>query len=242
MASSSLSLVAPTVRRRAVVQQDLQLFDVVDRLAGEQGMRAAGVVADHAAERAAAVRRRIGSERQLMRFGGVAQRIEHHAGLHAREPADRIDLEDPVHVLREVEHHRDVAALAGEAGAGAPRQDRRVELPARRHRRDHIVGIARNDETDGNLTVVRAVGGVQRAAAAIEAHLAADHPLQLPFEVGGLGKRIDRFRVRAERQAARWLAEWAASYESPARASRAPPSRRPLGAARPPAADPSRCR
>ena len=40
----------------------------------------------------------------------------------------------------------------------------------------------------GNLAVVRAVGGVQRAAAAIEPHLAADHPFQLPLELGGLGK------------------------------------------------------
>ena len=145
----------------------------------------------------------IGPERQLVRFGGVAQRIEHDAGLHARESADRIDLEDPVHVLREVEHDRHVAALSGEAGARAARQDGRVVLPARGHRRDHIVGIAGNDEADRNLAVVRAVGRVERAAAAIEPHLAADHPLQLALELGGLSKRIDRFCVRAEREGAR---------------------------------------
>ena len=62
----------------------------------------------------------------VMRLGGVAQRIEDDARLDAREPLRRIDLQDPVHVLREVEHDRDVAALAGEARAGAPRQDGRA--------------------------------------------------------------------------------------------------------------------
>ena len=67
----------------AVVEQDAQLLDVVDRLAGQQRVRAARVVADHAAERAAAVRRRIGTERQLVRLGAVAQ------ACRARRPAGR---------------------------------------------------------------------------------------------------------------------------------------------------------
>ena len=182
-------------QQRPVVEQDLQLFDVVDRLARQQGMGAARVVADHAAQRAAAVRGRIGPERQLVHLGGVPQRVEDDARLHAREPALGIDLEDPVHVLREIEHHGDVAALAGEAGAGAARQDRRVERAARRHRRDHIVRVAGDDEADRDLAVVGAVGRVERAAAAVEADLAADRPLQLQFEAGGLCERIDRFRV-----------------------------------------------
>jgi hypothetical protein len=93
-------------------------------------MRAAGVVPDHPAQRAPAVGRRVGSKRQLVRFGGIAQRIEHDAGLHAREATDRIDLEDPVHVLREVEHHRHVAALSGEAGAPPRGAGRGHETPA----------------------------------------------------------------------------------------------------------------
>ena len=104
----------------------------------------------------------------------VAQRVEHDARLHAREPLARVQLEDLVHVLREIEHDRDVAALPGEAGAGAARQHGRAVLPARRDRRDHIVGIARNHEADGDLAVVRAVGRVQRAAAAVEADFALD--------------------------------------------------------------------
>ena len=56
-----------------------------------------------------------------------AQRVEDDAGLHAGDALLDIDLENAVHVLREVEHDGDVAALAGEARAGAAREDRRVE-------------------------------------------------------------------------------------------------------------------
>ena len=53
-----------------------------------------------------------------------------------------VELENPVHVLREVEHDRDVAALPGEARARAARQHRRVRTlgtPPRRHARRLIV-------------------------------------------------------------------------------------------------------
>ena len=92
----------------------------------------------------------------LCASAAAAQRVEHDAGLHAREPALRIELEDPVHVLREIEHDRDVAALAGEARAGAARQHRRAELAADRDGRRDVVGVAGHDEADRNLAVVRA--------------------------------------------------------------------------------------
>ena len=101
------------------------------------------------------------AERELVRFGA------RRAAYRARRPAARarsavrIDLEDPVHVLREVEDDRDVAALAGEARAGAAREHRRAELPARRDSGGDVVGVARNDEADRDLAVVGAVGGVQ---------------------------------------------------------------------------------
>ena len=164
----------------AVVEEDPQLLDVVDGLPGQQRVRAAGVVADHAAERAAAVRRRIRTERELVRLGAAPQRVEHDTRLDAREPAFRIDLQNAVHVLREVEDHRDVAALAGEAGAGAARQNRRAESPARRDRGRDVFGIARHDEADRNLAVVRGVGRVQRAAARVEADFPAHRLCGVP--------------------------------------------------------------
>ena len=168
-------MVAPTVISRPVVEQHAQLFDVIDGLPRQQGMRAAGVVADHAAQRAAAMRRRVGAERQLVALRSIAQRIEHHARLDARKRLVRVDLQDSIHVLGEVQNHGNVAALAGQARASPARQHRRAEFAARRNRRLHVVRVARNHQTNGNLAIVRAVGGVQRPAAAIEAHFAAHH-------------------------------------------------------------------
>ena len=57
-------------------------------------VHAAGVVADHAAERAAVVGGGIGSEGQVMLLGGIAQVVEDHAGLHPGQLADGIDFEN----------------------------------------------------------------------------------------------------------------------------------------------------
>ena len=82
------------VRRRrahahahAVVGQDVELVDVVVGLARHHRVHAARVVADHPAERAPAVRRRVRPERQADALGLVAQAVEHDARLHARLPA-----------------------------------------------------------------------------------------------------------------------------------------------------------
>ena len=167
---------------RAVVQHHVELVDVVDGLAAHQRVDAARVVADHAAERAAAVRGRIGRERQLMHFCGVTHAIEHDARLHARDLPRRIERDDAVQVFREVHDDRDVAALAGEARARAARQDRRARFAARRDRGDDVGFVERNDEPDGNLAIVRRVGRVERARAGVEAHFAAHGLLQRALE------------------------------------------------------------
>ncbi len=65
----------PTVRRDSVVGHYFQGFDVVIRLAAHDGVDAAGVVADHAADGAAVVAGGIGGEGQVIFFGGVAEVI-----------------------------------------------------------------------------------------------------------------------------------------------------------------------
>ena len=197
IASSSASLVLPDGHPGAVVQHHLELVDVVDGLAAHQRMDAARVVADHPAERAAAVRRRIGRERQVVHFCRVTHAIEHDAGLHARDLRRGIERDDAVQVLREVHDDRDVAALAGEARARAARQDRRAGFAARCDRRRDVGFVERNDEPDGNLAVVRRVGGVERARAGVEPHFAAHGALQRALERFACGKNVARMRVRA---------------------------------------------
>src|SRR5262245_9395421 len=136
----------------------------------------------------------------MKRLGSIAEGIEHHSGLHAREPLDRINLEDLVHVLREIQDDRDVAALAGKARPCAAGQHRGAEFPADGNCRHDVIAVTRNDEADRDLSIVRAVGGIERTAGAVEAHLAAYLPLQLTLEFGGFLERVDGFRVRAEGQ------------------------------------------
>src|SRR5581483_1113605 len=97
-----------------VVREDLEPLGVVDRLAARQRVGPAGVVSDHSAERTMIVRLWIGPEGQAVRLCGVAQRVANRPGKNARETTMRVELDDPVHVLAEVEHHRRIAALSGE--------------------------------------------------------------------------------------------------------------------------------
>jgi hypothetical protein len=76
-------------------------------------------------------------------------------------------------VLRAVDHHRDVAALSGEARSAAARQDGNVVVAADLDGRDHVIGVARNDDADRDLPVVGGVRRVQRAVAGREQDLAA---------------------------------------------------------------------
>ncbi len=159
---------------QAVVGQDVQRFDIVDGLARHHRMRAAGIVADHAAQGAAAVGRRIGAEGQRMPFGGIAQRVADGAGLDARGFCRRIDLEHAVQVFRGVDDHGNVDALAVLRGAAAARQDRHSELAADIDRLDDVVDVAREHHADRDLAVIRRVGGITCPGSGVEADFAAD--------------------------------------------------------------------
>ncbi len=173
-------------------------MDVVHGLAAHQRVDAARVVANHSTQRASAVRGRIGREREVMRFGGIAQAIQHDARLHAGCQPFRIERDDPVHVFRKIEDHRHVAALAGEACAAAARQHRRAELAGRPAIVACDIGLVQRDnQPDRHLSVVRRIGGVERARAVVETHFAADDTFQAPLELIGRRKSLARMRVRA---------------------------------------------
>jgi hypothetical protein len=68
-----------------------------------------------------------------MRFGLVAQDVENHPGLDAGGSLVRIELQDLNHVLAEIEHYGDVAALSGQACTSSSGQDGRAELSGGRN-------------------------------------------------------------------------------------------------------------
>src|SRR5437660_1534702 len=102
------------VHALAAVSEDLKRLYVVVCLARHDRVHAAGVVADHASERAAVVSRGIGREGEMVFLGCRAKTVEDDAGLNARDAALRIDFENPRHVLRKVENDRGVTTLSGE--------------------------------------------------------------------------------------------------------------------------------
>ena len=147
----------------AVRQHHLLLAHVVDGLAVEHRARAAGVVGHHAADGGAAGRRHIRGEAQVERPQRGVQLVEHHARLHARPLLVGVDLENPVQVLRGVEHQAGANGLAGLRGAAAARRDGHAVAGRDVHRLRDRFGRARNDDAERLDLVDAGVGRVQRA-------------------------------------------------------------------------------
>jgi hypothetical protein len=156
-------------------------------------VHAAGVVTDHAADGAAVVRGGIGAESEVVLFGGGAQMIEYDSRLNASDAANGINFEDRRHIFGKIQNHGDVATLAGERSAAATAEERSPELAAECNRCKNVIVIPGQHYSDGNLTVVRAVGGVESARAAIEADISCNTSLKslsqlYRIHVRGLGR------------------------------------------------------
>src|SRR5207237_9397942 len=120
-----------------------------------------------------------------MLLGALAQVIENHAGLHAGAAVDRVEVKDPVQVLGKIHPYSHVAALTGERSAAAAGKQWRAMLATKGDGGDDIVQSLGKHHADGYLTVVAAVGGVESAAAGIEAHLALNLLAQVRGQVFG---------------------------------------------------------
>src|SRR5256886_12438210 len=113
-----------------------------------------------------------------MLLSGVAQIVKDYAGLHPSDAARWIDLQNLRHVLGEIQHDGNIAALPGKRSSTAAAEDGRAEFPRQRDSRDHIISVAGQHDSDRHLTIIRPVSGVERAAARVEAHFAATMPAE----------------------------------------------------------------
>ena len=152
----------------AVVGQHFQPLDVLDGLAGHDRMRAARVVADHAAQGAAAVGRRIGAEGQADFRRLVLELVADDTRLDPGNPPFGIDGLDGVQVLGGIDHHGDVHRLTAHRGACATRQDRHPGFLADGDGGDDIGNRPGDHHTDGQLPVVGRFRGVDGAGRRIE--------------------------------------------------------------------------
>jgi hypothetical protein len=108
-----------------------------------------------------------------MFLSGVAEMIENDSRLDPRDAAVGINFEDVAHVLGEVEHDGDVAALTGEGSASTAAEERSAEFTAGGDSGENILRVVGKNYTDWELAVVGPVGGVERARAVVEAYLSA---------------------------------------------------------------------
>ena len=146
---------------------DVQLHHVVRSSAVGQRVRTAGVVTDHAADGAAGVRGRVRPEAQPVRRGRPLQGVQHDPRLHDGGPGLGIEVQEPVEMPAEVEYHPGADRVARDGGARAAHGQRHAVGPAHvQGGRDLLDGVREGDHRRHH-PVVRCVGGVLRAAAAI---------------------------------------------------------------------------
>ncbi len=163
---------AANAHAAALVCKDVEFLDVIDGFTCHHRVHAARVVADHAADRAVLMRRRIGSERELVFFSGVIQVIPDDTRLNARDLRLGIERKQSVQVFGKVDNDGDVAGLPGEAGTAAPSEDGHPAAAALFDSRNHIIDGSGNHHADWRLAVNRKIGGVQRARARVKANFA----------------------------------------------------------------------
>ena len=125
------------------------------------------------------VRRRIRCEGETVFFSCISQRIQDDAGLDARGPLLRIEIDDSIHVLGGIQDDRNIAALPRETRPPAAGENGRAKLSRDRHCLNHVVSVSRNNHANGHLAIVRSVGCIECAAASIKAHFAANSPAQI---------------------------------------------------------------
>lgn len=143
----------------APVAGDGQGVDVVGGGAPGDRVGAAGVVADHAADGAAAVRGGVRAEGQPVRCGGGPQVVQDDARLDHGGTGAGVEFHDGPQMPGEVEDDAGAGGLPGDGRTAAARDDGHLVGPADGKRGGDVVGVARGDYTERDPAVV---GGVHR--------------------------------------------------------------------------------
>ena len=175
------------VRAAAVRQDGVDLQDVVERFAVDDGVRAAGVVADAAANGGACAGDRVRPVHEAVLAHRGGEVIVDDAGLHARPPLLRRHLQHVPHVLGEVHDDGMVRRLSGERSPSPARRDGHAVLPRHAYRGLHVVSRARHDDADGRHLEDGGVGGVHEAVVVVHPHISGDLASQLVCDGVDLG-------------------------------------------------------
>ncbi len=146
---------------RAVAEHGGQRPHVVACLAVKAGALATGVGRDHAADRGTVRGAEFGGEEQAVRPQRRIELVLDHAGLDPHAAVRDVDLEDAVHVAREVDHDARGERLTVGPGAAAARcQDHGAKAVFGEQPGDagHVVGAAWEQDRLRRQAVDRIVG------------------------------------------------------------------------------------
>ena len=177
-------------------QDDIQFLDVVQSLAVDDGVGAAGVVADAAAHARPVGGGGVGSVLQPVGTHLAGELIQDDAGLDAGPLLLGVHLQDVVQVLAEVHDDGVVDGLAGEAGAAGAGKHRDAFAGGEFHHGLHVGSRARNHHADRFHLVDAGVGAVEQAGMRIEADLAVHAAAQFVGDILAFAAANPAFHYR----------------------------------------------
>src|SRR5215468_7572814 len=170
------------MRARAVGENGIDREHVFAGIAVAQRARAAGIVADHAADGGARGGGNVDWEPQAVRPERPIELVQHDAWLDQATAIRGVDVDDPVEIARAIEDHRAVYGLPGLRGTAAARRHRHAFGPADGERAFGVGRRSWGDHAERHDLVMRGVGGVAPAREGVEAHIAGLLRLEPPFE------------------------------------------------------------
>ena len=172
----------PQVDQPTVRQHHPLFADVIDGLAVEHRPRAARVVGHHPANGGAAGRRHIRGEAEVEWPQLRVQLIQHHARLDPGPSLVGVDLENPVQVLRGIEHQAGANRLAGLRRAAAAWRDRDAVAGGHVDGLNDPFGRTGNDHAQRLNLVDAGVGRVEGPRHAVEPHLTVNGRFKFALE------------------------------------------------------------
>src|SRR5581483_3580299 len=137
-----------------------------------EGMRAAGVVGDYAADRRARTGRHVGAETESVRPEKLVELIEHHAGADAHGALLEIEFGDRLVMPAEIDDEPFADRAADEPGAGAAGNDRDAAFTGRLDDGTDLLRVTRERNGRRFDLVMRSVGGVKLPRDIVESYFA----------------------------------------------------------------------
>ena len=152
----------------------LEAQQVLRRRSPVDAVGAAGIVADHPADGAPAMRGRVGADAEAVTRGGDVDVVEDRPGEHGDGGGRGVQRKDPCEVQARVHDEPAADRVAGDAGSRAAHRERDARLGRHPDHGRQVVQVARRHDGRGDHAVVRRVRRVQRPDLAVVANLAPD--------------------------------------------------------------------